>query len=151
MDADQIFAFGGLDVVAWRKPDRVSRAEVFDEEMLAPRAISSSAVLSLRHYEMWSDNPFGQQLFLIERSSIDEASGILRHVLDRGGRIGTELRGGIGYDWGREVRIWRAGGSALLSATASSRLTFDYDVASESGTGLSGRRHAGSVTLHVDL
>jgi tetratricopeptide (TPR) repeat protein len=151
MDADQIFAFGGLDVVAWRKPERVTRAEVFDEEMLAPRALASSAVLSLRHYEMWSDNPFGQQLFLIERSSIDEASGILRHVLDRGGRVGTEVRGGIGYDWGRQVRIWRAGGSALLSATASSRLTFDYDVASESGTGLSGRRHAGSVTFHVDL
>jgi hypothetical protein len=49
------------------------------------------------------------------------------------------------------VRIWRAGASALISATSSSRLTFDYDVASESGTGLSGRRHAGSVVLHVDL
>ncbi|KAB2902631.1 MAG: tetratricopeptide repeat protein [Kofleriaceae bacterium] len=151
MDADQIFAFAGLDWVPWRKPERATRAEVFDEEMIAPRALASSAVLSLRHYEMWSDNPFGQQLFLIERSSIDEVSGILRHVLDRGGRLGAELRGGLGYDWGREVRIWRAGASALLSATASSRLTLDYDVASESGTGLSGRRHAGQVVLHVDL
>lgn len=151
MDADQLLGFAGLDFVPWRSPGRVTRAEVFDDELLAPRALSSSAVLSLRHYEMTSDNPFGTELVLIERSSIDEASGILRHVLDRGGRLGAELRGGIGYDWGRQVRIWRAGGSALLSATASSRLTFDYDVASESGTGLSGRRHAGSVVLHVDL
>ncbi len=151
MDADQIFGFAGVDWVAWRAPGRVARAEVFDEDLIAPRAMASSAVLSLRHYEMASDNPFGEQLFLIERSSIDEASGILRHVLDRGGRLGAEVRGGLGYDWGREVRIWRAGGSALLSATASSRLTVDYDVASESGTGLSGRRHVGQVVLHVDL
>jgi tetratricopeptide (TPR) repeat protein len=151
MGADQIFGFAGVDVVPWRKPERTARAEVLDDEMLAPRALASSLVFSLRHYEMSSDNPFGTELFLIERSSIEEASGILRHVLDRGGRLGTELRGGIGYDWRREVRIWRAGASALVSATSSSRLTFDYDVASESGTGLSGRRHAGSVVLHVDL
>lgn len=151
MDADQMFGFGGIDWVIWRKPQREARAQIFDEEMVAPRTLSSSMVLSLRHYEMTSDNPFGAQLVLIERSSIDEASGVLRHVLDRGGRLGAEARGGIGYDWGRQVRIWRAGGSALLSATAASRLTVDYDVASESGTGLSGRRHTGSVVLHVDL
>lgn len=151
MDADQLLGFAGVDWVPWRSPGRVSRAEVFDDELIAPRALSSSAVLSLRHYEMTSDNPFGSELVLIERSSIDELSGIFRHVLDRGGRLGTELRGGVGYDWRRDVRIWRAGASALLSATASSRLTLDYDVASESGTGLSGRRHAGALVLHVDL
>lgn len=151
MDADQRLGFAGIDWVAWRVPERVTWAEVFDEDLIAPRALASSAVLSLRHYEMGSDNPFGEQLLLIERSSIDEVSGVVRHVVDQGGRLGVEVRGGLGYDWGREVRIWRAGGSALLSATASSRLTVDYDVASESGTGLSGRRHAGQVVLHVDL
>jgi tetratricopeptide (TPR) repeat protein len=151
MEADQLFVFGGLDLVPWRKPGREARSDVFDEELLAPRGFSSSTVLSVRHYEMTSDNPFGSALVLVERSSIDEVSGIVRHVFDRGGHLGSEFRGGIGYDWRREMRIWRAGASALLSATASSRLTLDYDVASESGTGLSGRRHAGSLVLHVDI
>ena len=80
---------------------------------------------------------------------------MIRHVFGSG-VLGTELRGGIGYDWQRAVRQWRAGASLLLAATTSSRLTVDYDVASETVigpglTGLTGRRHIGSVVLHVDL
>lgn len=65
--------------------------------------------------------------------------------------VGTEVRAGAGRDWIREVELYRIGGSLLLSFTRSSRLAFDYDLASESGTGFIGRRHAGSAVLHVDL
>jgi hypothetical protein len=119
--------------------------------MLAPRSLSEAIVVSYRHYEMTSDNPFPGRVVLVERSSIDELSGVARRVLDRKGMFGAEVRGGLGYDWVRYVEQWRAGASLLMAATATSRLTVDYDVASESGTGLSGRRHLGSVNLHVDL
>jgi hypothetical protein len=119
--------------------------------MVAPRTLASSLVLSYRHYEMRSDNPFGEHLVLVERSSIDEASFVARHVMDAGGHVGAEARGGVGYDRERDVRIWRAGVSALLSVTASSRLSVDLDEASESGTGLTGRRRTAAVVLHVDL
>jgi tetratricopeptide (TPR) repeat protein len=149
--ARQLFGSAGVDYIVSRDPTRVARGEVLDGEMLSPARLSSAAVVSYRHYEMSSDDPFGMRLVLVERSSLDEVSGVIRHVLDRRGVLGAELRGGVGYDWLRDLRLWRGGASLLLSATASSRLTLDYDVASESGTGLVGRRHAGSVMLHVDL
>ncbi len=149
--AHQLFGFGGLDLVVRNNHDRLARGEILDKEMLAPRVLASSTVLSYRHYELTSEDPFGSRLVLVERSSIEEVSAVTRHVLDDGGRLAAELRGGLGYDWNREVRLWRAGGSALLSATAGSRLTLDYDVASETRTGLSGRRHIAQMVLHVDL
>lgn len=149
--AHQLFGFGGLDVILRNDHGRLARGEVLDGEMLAPRVLASSTVLSYRHYELTSEDPFGARLVLVERSSIEEVSAISRHVLDNAGRLAAELRGGIGYDWSREVRLWRAGGSALLSATPRSRLTLDYDVASETRTGLSGRRHIAQMVLHVDL
>jgi hypothetical protein len=108
-------------------------------------------VASYRHYEISSEDPFGARLVLVERSSYDEISAVWREVLDEKGALGTEARGGIGYDWGRSTKVWRAGASLILSATSSSRLSADYDIQSESGTGLQGRRHVGSVVLHVDL
>lgn len=149
--ADQMLGFGGVDVVAWHRPERVARGELFDDDMLVPRTLSSSWVLSYRHYETSSDDPFGSRLVLIGRSSSDEVSSVVRHVLDRRGMVAAEARGGLGYDWRRDVRSWRTGASLLLSATAWSRLGFEYDFASESGTGLVGHRHAGSMVLHVDL
>jgi tetratricopeptide (TPR) repeat protein len=149
--AIQLWGSAGVDVVVATAPGQAVRGEILDSEMLAPRALSSSAVVSYRHYEMSSDDPFGQRLVLVERSSMDELSGSLRKVVGARGMLGGELRGGIGYDWIRKVQQWRAGASVLLSATKTSRLTFDYDFASESATGIVGRRHAGSVVLHVDL
>lgn len=149
--ARQIFGFGGVDYILRQDHDRTARGQIFDNEMLMPRTLASSTVLSLRHYEMASEDPFGARLVLVERSTIEEVSAVTRHVLDKKGILGAELRGGIGYDWNRDVQLWRAGASALLSATGNSRLTFDYDVASESRTGLTGRRHVGQMVLHVDL
>jgi hypothetical protein len=149
--AHQLFGFAGVDFLLRTNPTRVARGEILDNEMLAPRVLASSTVLSLRHYELFGEDPFGSRLVLVERSQIDEVSAVTRHILDRRGVLGTELRGGVGYDWQREVQLWRAGASALLSATSSSRLSFDYDIASESRTGLSGRRHVAQMVLHVDL
>ena len=42
--------------------------------MLSPRGLASSTVLSLRHYELTSDDPFGERLVLVERSRTDEIS-----------------------------------------------------------------------------
>jgi len=147
----QAFGAAGVDYTLHSDPTRTARGEILDGELLAPRALAASTILSLRHYELTSQDPFGARLVLVERSRIDEVSGVLRRVLDRRGVLGAELRAGAGYDWLREVRLFRAGASLLVSATASSRLTLDYDLANESRTGLVGRRHAGSVVLHVDL
>lgn len=149
--AYQLFGALGVDYLLTSDPGRVARGQVLDAEMLAPRSLVTSTVVSLRHYELDSDNPFGQRLVLVEHSRIDEVSATVRQVLDAKGILGGELRGGAGYDWTREVRLFRAGASVMLSPTRSSRLSFDYDVASETGTGLAGRRHAGSVVFHVDL
>ena len=148
--AHQLFASAGLDVLLTSSPDRALRAETFDGEMLYPKAMTAATVVSYRHYELFGEDPFGMRLRLVERSSIDEISGVLRRI-ERRGVLGAELRGGLGYDWVRYVQQWRAGASLLLAATDYSRLSFDYDLASESGTGLVGRRHSGSVVLHVDL
>lgn len=148
--ARQLFASGGLDVTLTSTSDRAIRSEVFDNEMLVARSMTSATLVSYRHYELFSDNPFGMRLDLVERSSIDELSSVVRRVEPRG-VLGAEVRGGLGYDWVRYVQMWRAGASLLLAATATSRFTVDYDVSSETGTGLVGRRHMGSVVLHVDL
>jgi hypothetical protein len=149
--ARQLFGSAGVDLILRRRPDRVARGEVLDGEMLTPSYFSTAVVASYRHYEISSEDPFGARLVLVERSSYDEISAVWREVLDENGALGTEARGGIGYDWGRSTKVWRAGASLILSATSSSRLSADYDIQSESGTGLQGRRHVGSVVLHVDL
>jgi Flp pilus assembly protein TadD len=148
--ASQLFASGGLDVQLTGAGGRAIRSEIFDGEMLHARSMNPATIVSYRHYELFGEDPFGERLVLVERSSIDELSAVVRRVEPRG-VLGGELRGGLGYDWVRYVKQWRAGASLLLAATTTSRLTVDYDMASESGTGLVGRRHTGSVVLHVDL
>lgn len=149
--ATQLFGAAGVDVTLSASTEHALQSEMFDAEMIAPRSLTTSTVVSYRHYEMSSENPFGQRLVLVERSSIDELSGVVRRVLDARGTVGAELRGGLGFDWARWVQQWRAGASILVSATPWSRLTVDYDVASESGTGIAGRQHIGSMIFHVDL
>lgn len=147
--ATQLLASAGFDVTLVNA-GRAMDGEMLDDEMLNARSLASAAVVSFRHYEMSSDDPFGQRLVLVERASVDEVSGVIRKVV--GGRIGGELRGGVGYDGARETKQWRAGASLLVAATRASRFTLDYDVATESGTGLvTGRRHFASAVLHVDL
>ncbi len=148
--AMQVVGALGVDYTVTLDRAAVMRGEILDGEMLTPRGLASATVVSLRHYEMVSEAPFGARLVLVERSQTDEASAVVRRVVG-GGAVGVELRGGAGYDWRRGIGLYRLGASLMLSATAGSRVTADYDVGSESGTGLVGRRHAGSVVLHVDL
>jgi tetratricopeptide (TPR) repeat protein len=149
--ANQLFASGGVDWIVQTDPRSAARGEILDESMLWPSALSAALVVSYRHYQLASDNPFGQRLVLVERSQVDELSAAVRRVFGARGAVGIEARGGAGYDWDRVVQLWRAGGSLFVSPTSNSRLSLIYDAASESGTGLTGRRHIGWVTLHVDL
>jgi tetratricopeptide (TPR) repeat protein len=148
--AHQLFGAAGLDLVLSASPGDAARGEMFDHDLLWPSGMAPSVVLSLRHYELESDSPFGSRLVLIERSRLDEVSAVGRKVLGDG-VFGAEARGGLGYDWIRQVQLWRAGASVLVAVTPTSRFTFDFDIASESATGLAGRRHAGVMGLHVDL
>lgn len=147
----QQFGSLGIDVIPFSIPSRQARSHVFDEDMTWSSPFATALVLSYRHYELSSDNPFMGRVDLIERSSTDEVSSIVRHVLDPSGVMAVELGGGVGYDRERSVRQWRASTRLLLSATTNSRLAFDVGVASESATGLSGQRSSGSVVLHVDF
>jgi tetratricopeptide (TPR) repeat protein len=151
--AMQYFGAAGADLVLWVDPDHTTPGEIYDDDLLFSAPLASAAVVSYRHYELTSNNPFGQRLVLVERSQIEEVSGVYRKVLGKRGGLGLELRGGAGYDYARQVRQWRAGASVLVSATANSRLTLAYDANSEVGTGLglAGQRHTGWVILHVDL
>jgi hypothetical protein len=119
--------------------------------MLWSSTMASSGVISYRHYELEGDSPFGTRLVLVTRSQIDEASGVYRQTLGKSGAVAFEVRGGAGYDWARDVKLWRTGASLLVSATSNSRLTLAYDAASETGFGLAGQRHTGWIVLHVDL
>lgn len=149
--AAQVLGIGGADYVLSSSPTRAARGQILGDEMLAPRSLTSAVVLSYRHYELAGEDPFGERLTLVTRSSLDELSATVSRVLDRKGRLGGELRGGLGHDWARDGQRYRAGASLMLSLTGRSRFTFDYDLASESTTGLVGRRHAGQAVLHVDL
>ena len=147
----QTFGSAGVDYVLSSSPRRILRGEVLDEGMLWPVSFGQAVVASYRHYELASDDPFGMRLALVDRSAVDEVSMLVRRVFDARGIVGGELRGGVGYDQAREVRLWRAGGSLTLAATATTRLSVLYDITNERGAGITGRRHAGGVSLHVDL
>jgi hypothetical protein len=147
----QLFGAGGVDFVLWSDRTRISRGQILDEDMMWASTLASGLVVSYRHYELVSDNPFGARLVLVERSRIEEGSAAFRYVFDDAGAVGFELHGGVGRDTARDVLTSRAGGVLLISATARSRLTAAYDLANQSGTGLSGLRHTGWVSLHVDL
>jgi tetratricopeptide (TPR) repeat protein len=146
----QWFGAAGLDYVIAMDPAVQARGEMFDHDLVWRTGLSPALVASFRHYELDSDDPFGTRLVLVEQSRLDEISGLARHVLGDG-VFGAELRGGIGYDWLREVQLWRGGASLLVSVISRMRFSFDFDIANESGTGLSGRRYAGVMGLHVDL
>jgi hypothetical protein len=148
--ATQLFGAAGVDVVLLSRPTSQARGEMFDHDLLWPVGLSPAVVVSARHYELDSDDPFGTRLVLVEQSRLDEVSGVARQVLGDG-VFGAELRGGIGYDWLREVQLWRGGASLLVSVISRICFSFDFDIANESGTGLSGRRYAGVMGLHVDL
>ena len=147
----QMLGVAGADYVLTRDVGSQARGEILGEDMLAPRSLSSSIVLSYRHYEFSGEDPFGPRLTLVERSSLDEVAVSASQVLDPRGMVAVELRGGLGRDWVRDGQRYRVGGALMLSVTRSSRLTLDYDLATETNTGLVGRRQAGTAVFHVDL
>lgn len=149
--AQQVFGAAGVDLFASVNGAAVARGHMLDEELTSPASVSNAIVVSYRHYEMSSDDPFGTRLFLVERSRMDELSATVRRVIDASGILAGQAQGGIGYDSLREIWQWRAGGQVYLSPTANSRLFASFDFATESGTGLTGRRHEGVLGLHVDL
>jgi tetratricopeptide (TPR) repeat protein len=149
--ARQLFGAAGVDFVLWSDPARLVRGQILDEDMMWASTLTSGFVVSYRHYELVSDDPFGARLVLVGRSRIEEGSAAFRYVVDDAGAVGVELHGGLGRDTARDVLTSRAGGTLLISATAQSRLTAAYELASQTGTGLSGLRHTGWISLHVDL
>lgn len=148
--ASQSLLFAGADVVLWHDPTSTARGEILDENLLWPTYLAESLVLSYRHYEVFSEGDLDDRIGMVERARIDEVSATGRYALP-GGALALEARGGIGYDSGRELRMWRGGGALLLTPWMFARLSLSYDVATESTTGLTGRRHAGWATIHVDL
>jgi hypothetical protein len=146
----QVVLFAGADWVAWVDPSSVARGQILDEDLAWPTYLADSLTFSYRHYEGFTDDEFGERLVLAERDRIDELSTTARKAI-ADGILGAELRGGVGHDWARDKRMWRAGGALLVSPTPASRINITYDVANESTSGFVGRRHAGWFTLHVDL
>lgn len=151
MDANgrQYLFFGGLDYVLQVDPTHVARGQILDEEMLWPTYLADSVVLHYRHYEGFTRDDFGERLVLSERNTIDEVGGTVRRTFGR--VLGAELRAGTGYDFARELTMWRAGGALLASPSANTRFTFSYDIANESTDAFVGRRHTGWITFHADL
>lgn len=148
--ARQALLSGGADYVLWNDPTSTARGEVLDEDLLWPTYLADALVISYRHYEAFSDGDLDGRIGLVGHARIDEASATARKALP-GGVIALEARGGAGYDRARELRMWRGGGSLLFTPSKFTRLSISYDAATESTTGLVGRRHAGWATLHVDL
>jgi tetratricopeptide (TPR) repeat protein len=149
-EARQVSVFAGADYVLWVDPTRTARGEILDEEMLWPAYLADALVLSYRHYEVFSRDDFGSRLMLFERAGIDELSATARKTAING-IFALELRGGGGYDRLRELSLWRAGGALLFAPIAAMRITGSFDVATESASGLVGKRHTGWVSVHVDL
>ena len=150
--ATQLFVWGGLDWAPWRDFSRQAAGEIFDDNLLQPTSLASSVTTSYRHYEVGSrwNTAFGERLGMTSRTTVDQASLILRGaILD--GRIAVELRGGLGYDWSRAVWIDSAASALWLATGVRSRLTLTIDYAKESAHPVPGERLFGGMTYHVDL
>jgi hypothetical protein len=68
-----------------------------------------------------------------------------------GGRLGIDMRVGVGYERKHSRLVSQAGLSLLAAPTASSRVGISYDVAQETMTGLVGTRQTGWLMYHADL
>lgn len=148
--AHDVLGVVGLDMVMWRSPTRVARGEVLDAGLVWPSPLAAAFVISYRHYEAAAQDRLGPDLRLPTRSSVDEISTVLRQVFDHGA-VAVEFRGGAGVDRIRDILMWRVGANVAVSTTDGSRLLVAFDTTSEDAIDFIGRRHAGTVTFHVDL
>jgi hypothetical protein len=151
-EASQWLSWAGADVVLWQNPVHALRGQILDEGLVRPADVAESVTFSFRHYELFgrSDSEFERRVALLPRSSIDSMSLVTRNALGDG-RFGLELRGGLGYERTRRDVLSQGGITLSLATSAASRLTASYDIAQETITGLTGRRHTGWVAYHVDL
>ena len=150
-EATQSLLMGGADVVVWRRP-AAARGEMLDDALIAPSALPTAIVVGYRRYEVSTRTSpgFADVIDLAPRGSVDEISTTVS-LSSRGGRFGLELRGGLGRDTERDARLTRAGGSLAWAPLPTLRFAVGYDAASDLATGLTGRRHTGSFSIHVDL
>jgi Flp pilus assembly protein TadD len=151
-EASQLLSWAGVDFVAWQDPVHTLRGQILDENLVRQTEVAESVTFSLRHYELFgrSDPEFDRRLALLPRSSIDSMSLVIRNALG-GGLFGIEVRGGLGYERTHRDVLSQGGLTFSLAASAASRVTASYDIAQETITGLTGRRHSGWVAYHVDL
>lgn len=151
--AQQGLFFGGMDVVLWKSPARLLRAESLDTSLVRRTYLNDAGILSYRHYQLFGESSpaFLSRLNLAQRAAIHSGTANLRKVF--AGRVGVDARGGIGYDTARTLFLYSAGGSLMVapSSSWSSRLMVSYDFAKESAVGFEGSRHTGWVTYHADL
>ena len=150
--ADQLLVWTGVDMVLRHDPARMLRGQILDDTLVRPTGLSDSVILSLRHYELFGDaDPlFLSRVSLVDRSSIDNASLVLRDAFAQG-RFGIDMRAGAGYDRLRSRILSQAGASFQWAPTAKSRVSLSYDVAHETTTGLGGTRQTGWLTYHADI
>jgi hypothetical protein len=148
----QTLLVGGADVLVWRKPDVAVRGEMLNDTLTAPASSPAAVSLGYRHYDVTSQPTpeFATQIGLAPRGSVDELS-VAANVASPRGRVGFELRGGVGRDRARDVPMWRAGGALILAPKSAIRVTLGYEEATEYATGLTGRRRTGWLSVHVDL
>lgn len=149
--ADQTLYLAGADVVLWRKP-AAARGEMLDDTLINPVALPTALVAGYRHYQVTTTTTpeFADVIDLAPRGAVDEISATLSFASPRG-RFGMEMRGGLGRDTERDARLTRAGGSFVWAPAAAVRFAIGYDAASDLATGLTGRRHTGTFSIHVDL
>jgi hypothetical protein len=142
----------GADVVLWRKSGAAVRGEMLDEALVAPATLSTATTLAYRHYDLSTRTTpeFASLIGLVPRGSVDEASVAATGASPRG-RLGLELRTGLGRDSAREARLWRAGGALIWAPKPATRFALGYEGVTEVATGLGGRRRTGWVSFHADL
>jgi len=150
--ARQSLWLGGGDVVLWRKPGASVRGEMLDERMIAPSGLSPAVVLAYRHYDVATDvtPEFGAVIGVAPRGSVDEGS-IATTLASPRRDLGIELEGGLAHDSARGSDAWRGGGGLIWAPWSTTRLALHYDAATEVASGLTGTRHAGWMSVHVDL
>jgi hypothetical protein len=126
---------------------------MLDDSLLAPAALPTAFTVSYRHYEVSTRTTpeFASLIDLAPRGSVDEISENLSLASPRG-RFGVALRAGLGRDADRGARTITTGGSFVWAPTAALRVALAYEEATDDlATGLTGRRQAGTLSLHADF
>jgi Flp pilus assembly protein TadD len=147
----QKMLIGGADYVLWAPSSRAVRGQFLDDDLRwGTSFLADSLTLSYRHYEAFIDDEFGGRLDLADRGTVDDLSAIARNTWPDG-NFAFELRAGGGYDWARDTRLWRTGGSLLVTPLDRLRASVAYDYANESTSGFVGSRHTAWGSLHLDF